>query len=100
MVERLAERVAHPLRAAVAQDAKPFTEATLQPPALDLETQNPAIWVAKNEVAFVVPRALGVVAIDHAGGVEYDPVVRELVSQRIEDLALRRALEILVEKRI
>jgi hypothetical protein len=75
------------------------TVTALDPAALDLERDDPLLRVREHEVALVVLRAGGVVAQDHARGVEDLPFVGEAVAQGGEHLPLPRALELLLEQR-
>jgi len=99
MIERLGERVAHTLAPTAASKPVPLPVAALDPATLDLERDDPLLGMGEHEVALVVLRAGGVVAKDHARGVEDLPLVREAVAQGGEHLPLPRALELLLEQR-
>jgi hypothetical protein len=70
MIDRLGERVAHALGPTAASKPVPLPVAALDPAALDLERDDPLLGMGEHEVALVVLRAGGVVAKDHARGVE------------------------------
>lgn len=99
VIDRPTERVGHPLTPTTGGEPIELPVPTLDPSALDLEADDPSLGVTQDEVTLVVPCALGVVAVDHARRVKDRPFVGELVTQRLEDLALGVALEVLVEKR-
>ena len=100
MVQRPAERIGHALTLAPA-GRQPVESAVLalQAAALDLQADDPAIGMTQNEVALVVTRPLGMIAVDHAGRVKHRPLVGELIAQGLEHLALGLALEVLLEER-
>ena len=69
-------------------------EAALGAVALRLETDDPALGVTHDEVTLVIAHSLGVGAVDHARRVKDRPLVGEMVTQSLEDLALGVALQI------
>ena len=99
VVKRAAARVGHPLSWTTGGQPIERPVLAFDPSALDLETDDPPLGVTQDEVTLVIARSLGVVAVDDARRVKDRPLVRELVTQSLEDLALGGALEILVEQR-
>ena len=97
VIERLSERIARPLPAAITAP-QPLAVAALQITALDLQANDPVVGMGEHEVDLTVARTLSRIASHPADRMEHLPGIVKPALERVEDLCLTRALDIVVQQ--
>ncbi len=97
MIESLGERVLDTCRYAV-DAAMPLAVSALEIATLDLDADDPVLGMGDDEVDLPVLGARARVTPHPADRVKHLPLVAEPVAQRVEDLDLAEALDVVLEQ--